>query len=130
MSIFQPLQELEKNEELLRVQLNALSKEQKKSFYAVQSKNLKDPDTYAALNWFFIGGIHHFYLRKYALFVTELILLTLSIIGLFLGYESAIYIIILLCIYELPQLFFSQKIARQYNYNMSCDLLNEVRQNN
>jgi len=127
MSIFEPLQELEKKEELFRQQLNGLSKEQRKSFYEVQSQNLKDPDTYAALNWLFLGGIHHLYLKKYALFAMELILLTVSVIGFFLGHASSIYIIILLCVYELPQLFFSQKIARQYNYNLSCNILNETR---
>ena len=127
MSIFEPLQTLEKNEELFRRQLNGLSKEQKKAFYELQSKKLKDPDTYAALNWLFLGGVHHFYLRKYALFAIELTLLTVSIIGFFLGHASSIYIIILLAVYELPQLFFSQKIARQYNYNLSCHIFNEVR---
>jgi len=126
MSIFEPLQELEKKEELFRQQLNGLSKEQRKAFYEVQSQKLKDPDTYAALNWLFLGGIHHLYLRKYALFAMELMLLTVSIIGFFLGHASSIYIIILLSVYELPQLFFSQKIARQYNYNLSCNILNEI----
>lgn len=129
MSIFEPLQTLEKNEELFRQQLNGLSKEQRKAFYEVQSQKLKDPDTYAALNWLFLGGIHHLYLRKYVLFVIEVMLLTISIIGFFLGHASSIYIIILLSVYELPQLFFSQKIARQYNYNLSCDILSEVRKN-
>ena len=127
MSIFEPLQTVEKNEDLLRQQLSSLSKEQKKVFYEVQSQKLKDPDTYAALNWLFLGGVHHFYLEKYALFAIELMLLTVSIVGFFLGHESSIYIIILLAVYELPQLFFSQKIARQYNYNLSCHLFNEVR---
>ena len=127
MSIFEPLQTLEKNEELFRQQLNGLSKEQRKAFYEVQSQKLKDPDTYAALNWLFLGGIHHLYLRKYVLFVIEVMLLTISIIGFFLGHASSIYIIILLSVYELPQLFFSQKIARQYNYNLSCHILSEVR---
>ena len=129
MLIFEPLQTLEKNEELFREQLNALPKEQKKAFYELQSKKLKDPDTYAVLNWLFLGGIHHFYLKKYVLFAIELMLLTVSIIGFFLGHASSIYIIILLCIYELPQLFFSQKIARQYNYNLSCDIFNEKPKN-
>lgn len=127
MSIFEPLQTVEKNEDLLRQQLSSLSKEQKKVFYELQSQKLKDPDTYAALNWLFLGGVHHLYLEKYALFAIELMLLTVSIAGFFLGHESSIYIIILLAVYELPQLFFSQKIARQYNYNLSCHLFNEVR---
>lgn len=109
MRLFEPIEQLEKNEELLRKQVNALPENQKKEFFERQSKKLKDPDTYATLNWFFLGGFHHCYLGKYALFALELILLTVSIIGLFLGHTSALFILALLIIYELPQLFFSQK---------------------
>ncbi|CAM3188726.1 hypothetical protein [Vibrio neptunius] len=127
MRLFEPIEQLEKNEELLRKQVNALPENQKKEFFERQSKKLKDPDTYATLNWFFLGGFHHCYLGKYALFALELILLTVSIIGLFLGHTSALFILALLIIYELPQLFFSQKIARQHNYKLSCEIFNDVR---
>ncbi|QUJ69843.1 hypothetical protein KDD30_16855 (plasmid) [Photobacterium sp. GJ3] len=127
MRLFEPLEELEKNEELLRQQVNALPDEQKKAFYQIQSQKLKDPDTYAALNWFFLGGFHHCYLGKYALFLIELTILIVSVTGFFLGHSSAIYLLLLLVAYELPQLFFSQKIARQYNYQMSCEIFNQVR---
>ena len=127
MRLFEPIEQLEKNEELLRKQVNSLPENQKKEFFERQSKKLKDPDTYATLNWFFLGGFHHCYLGKYALFALELILLTVSIIGLFLGHTSALFILALLTIYELPQLFFSQKIARQHNYKLSCDIFNDVR---
>ncbi|MDO6707207.1 hypothetical protein [Photobacterium sp. 1_MG-2023] len=127
MRLFEPLEELEKKEELFRQQVNALPDEQKKAFYQIQSQKLKDPDTYAALNWFFLGGFHHCYLGKYALFLIELTILIVSVTGFFLGHSSAIYLLILLVAYELPQLFFSQKIARQYNYQMSCEIFNQVR---
>ncbi len=127
MRLFEPLEQLEKNEELLRKQVNSLPETQKKEFYKLQSKKLKDPDTYATLNWFFLGGFHHCYLGKYALFAIELILLIVSISGFFLGHSSSLFILLLLAIYELPQLFFSQKIARQYNYSLYCKIFNEVR---
>ncbi|WP_391090970.1 hypothetical protein [Vibrio sp. NH-UV-68] len=127
MRLFEPIEELEKKEELLRSQVNSLSENQKKEFYELQSKRLKDPDTYATLNWFFLGGFHHCYLGKYALFALELTLLTVSIIGLVLGHSSALLILVLLVVYELPQLFFSQKIARQHNYKLSCEIFNDVR---
>lgn len=126
MQLFEPIEQLEKNEEQLRKQVNALPETQKKAFYKLQSERLKDPDTYATLNFFFLGGFHHCYLGKYTLFAIELTLLTLSMIGFFLGYPSLLCILILLVIYELPQLFFSQKIARQHNYNLSCEIFNEV----
>ncbi|EGQ8961627.1 hypothetical protein ACKOZB_004524 [Vibrio parahaemolyticus] len=127
MRLFEPIEQLEKKEELLRSQINQLPENQKKEFYELQSKILKDPDTYATLNWFFLGGFHHFYLGKYALFALELTLLTVSIIGLVLGHSSALLILALLVVYELPQLFFSQKIARQHNYKLSCEIFNDVR---
>ncbi|MCF7484258.1 hypothetical protein L3V31_21465 [Vibrio sp. J1-1] len=127
MRLFEPIEQLEQKEELLRSQVNSLPETQKKEFYERQSKKLKDPDTYATLNWFFLGGFHHCYLGKYALFAFELTLLTISIIGLILGHSSALFILVLLVVYELPQLFFSQKIARQHNYKLSCKIFNDVR---
>ncbi|WP_413766502.1 hypothetical protein, partial [Vibrio vulnificus] len=90
-----------------------------KEFYNRQSKQLKDPDTYATLNWLFLGGFHHCYLGKYGLFALEITILLVSVVGLVLGHSSALLILMLLVIYELPQLFFSQKIARQHNYDLS-----------
>ncbi|EGU30524.1 hypothetical protein VII00023_10959 [Vibrio ichthyoenteri ATCC 700023] len=127
MRLFEPIEQLEKNEEKLRQEVNALSAEQKKEFFKIQSDSLKDPDTYATLNWLFLGGFHHCYLGKYALFITELLLFTVSAIALFFGHLSAIFILLLLVAFELPQLFLSQKIARQRNYDVSCEILNQVR---
>lgn len=127
MRLFEPIEQLEQKEELLRSQVNSLPETQKKEFYERQSKKHKDPDTYATLNWFFLGGFHHCYMGKYALFALELALLIVSIIGLILGHSSAFLILVLLVIYELPQLFFSQKIAREHNYKLSCEIFNDVR---
>ncbi len=127
MSLFESIENLERNEELLRTQVSLLPESQRKEFYKRQSEELKDPDTYAALNWLFLGGFHHCYLGKYAIFAVELILLSVSIIGFILGHPSALLILILFVAYELPQLFFSQKIARQHNYNLSCEIFNDVR---
>ncbi len=127
MRLLEPLEQLEKNEELLRKQVNSLTEAQKKEFYQIQSTKLKDPDTYATLNWFFIGGLHHCYLGHYALFAIELLMLVVSLVGFFLGNPSSLFILLMVIIYELPQLFFSQKIARQYNYKLSCEIFNQVR---
>ncbi|MGR2884580.1 hypothetical protein ABMX65_22860 [Vibrio vulnificus] len=129
MRMFESTEQLEENEELLRKQVNLLPEVQKKEFYNRQSKKLKDPDTYATLNWFFLGGFHHCYLGKYGLFALEITMLLVSVVGLVLGHTSALLILMLLVIYELPQLFFSQKIARQHNYDLSCKIFNDVRRN-
>ncbi|ASM97619.1 hypothetical protein [Vibrio vulnificus] len=129
MRMFESTEQLEENEELLRKQVNLLPEVQKKEFYNRQSKQLKDPDTYATLNWLFLGGFHHCYLGKYGLFALEITILLVSVVGLVLGHSSALLILMLLVIYELPQLFFSQKIARQHNYDLSCKIFNDVRRN-
>lgn len=129
MQLFEPLDQLEQKEDRLRQQVSSLPEKKKKVYYKEQSQKLKDPDTYASLNWFFLGGFHHCYLGKYVLFIIELILLSISIIGLILEHSSSIYIIAALALYELPQLFFSQKIVRQHNYDVSCQIFNEIRRN-
>ncbi|KLV09070.1 membrane protein [Photobacterium aquae] len=120
------IEALEVKEEQLRSLVADLPQEQRKRFFAEQAKQLKDPDTYAALNWLFLGGFHHLYLRKYAIFAVEFTLLIIVIIALVMGFYYAGIILIALTVYELPQLFFSQKIARQYNYNLSMQIYQDV----
>lgn len=119
--------DLEQKEEILRREIQELPAPVRKAYYDKVTNQLKDPDTYAALNWFFLGGFHHLYLRRYTLFIIEIVLFIVAIAGLLLGQTSAGIIIAALVIYELPQLFFSQQIARQYNYTVSCKVFNHVR---
>lgn len=123
MAIRQSWQELDDQDEALRQQINALGDEQRRDFYREQSACLKDPDTYAALNWLFLGGFHHLYLRKYRLFALEFSLLCIALLGWLLGYVWLLILLAFMLLYELPQLFFSQKIVRQYNYQQSRKLL-------
>jgi hypothetical protein len=120
---------LEEKEDLLRQEVNKLSDDKKKAYYKALSHSLKDPDTYASINYFFIGGFHHFYLGKYKIFAIEFTLLVMSILGFIFVHQYAIYLILLIAVYELPQLFFSQKIARQYNYDLSLQLYNDLHTN-
>ncbi|MCL1484472.1 MAG: hypothetical protein MH208_08940 [Marinobacter sp.] len=53
-------EEVDAEEESLRKAARELSEEQRAEFYRQAGKVVKDPDTYAALNWFFIAGLHHF----------------------------------------------------------------------
>lgn len=56
---------VEAEEEQLREAAAALPDEQRRGFYREVKRELKDPDTYAVLNWFFLVGLHHFYLRRW-----------------------------------------------------------------
>ena len=42
-----------------------ISGDQRVLYYNEVNKRIKDPDTYATLNYFFIVGVHHFYLGKW-----------------------------------------------------------------
>ena len=56
---------VEQTEENLRTLVRQLSEADRKEFYQDFSNRIKDPDTYAVLNFFFVTGLHHFYLKKH-----------------------------------------------------------------
>lgn len=121
---------LEENE--LRAQVAALSVDQKRQYYAQELQQIKDPDTYAALNWVFVAGLHHFYLGKWQ---KGLINLTLMIVGvLFYIFGEYIHfgaaLIIFVFIIELPQLFNSENVINHYNNRLIKRLLVQFEQSN
>ncbi|MDW6002482.1 hypothetical protein SBX37_06355 [Vibrio mangrovi] len=127
MNWLEPQEQLEAREEQLRQQVNALSDAERKAFYQEQSKLIKDPDTYATLNYFFLGGVHHLYLGRYKRFIAELILLVIAILSFLAGSNGlGIVILVALALYELPQLFLSQKIVRQYNEAKSREIYEQI----
>ncbi|BDF93506.1 TM2 domain-containing protein [Pseudoalteromonas sp. KAN5] len=117
--------ELNAEEEQLRSQVNALSAEERKLFYQQLKARVKDPDTYAVLNWFFAAGLHHFYLGK---FQRGAVNLTLMLIGLLTINSVGIFLIIFVLLIELPQLFKSQLIVQQYNNHVMSDILSHLTQ--
>ncbi|MDQ9091097.1 TM2 domain-containing protein [Pseudoalteromonas haloplanktis] len=117
--------ELNAEEEQLRSQVNALSAEERKLFYQQLKARVKDPDTYAVLNWFFAAGLHHFYLGK---FQRGAVNLALMLIGLLTINSVGIFLIIFVLLIELPQLFKSQLIVQQYNNHVMSDILNHLTQ--
>lgn len=108
--------ELDRQEELCKEKINNLTDNQKKFYYSKTLKELKDPDTYAVINWFFIAGIHHFYLKKYNLMIMDLMCLIIGITLIVYEYYL-IGAVVLMCVsaYELYHLFFSQHIVQNYN---------------
>lgn len=111
-------------EESLRAAIRGLSEEQRADFYRHAGKAVKDPDTYAALNWFFIAGLHHFYLKRWLLGLMDLAALFVAIAGFAAGQVWA-GVVLLLVIYswELVQLFRSQIIVQDWNNRLYRDLL-------
>lgn len=119
---------LRQEEERLREQVAKLSSEQKKHYYALEVALVKDPDTYAALNWAFLAGLHHFYLGKWR---RGLLNLVLMLIGGFFYFSQLLPLlgggmVLLVFMIELPQLFNSQQVIHQYNNQLMQRLLKQV----
>ncbi len=119
---------LRQEEEALREQIYQLPVEQKKQFYALEVAQVKDPDTYAALNWAFVAGLHHFYLGRWLRGLFNIILMISGVILYFatqwplIGASLVLFIFII----ELPQLFNSEKIVHTYNNQLMKSLLKQV----
>lgn len=119
---------LRHEEEQLRSQIGELSIPQKRQYYALEVEQVKDPDTYATLNWLFLTGLHHFYLGKWRRGSINLALMLFGIAMLFSNTYAVIGItfIVFTILIELPQLFNSQKIICAYNNQLMRTLLKQV----
>lgn len=117
-------EEVEAEEESLREAIRELSDDQRAEFYRQAGKAVKDPDTYAALNWFFITGLHHFYLGRWQWGLVDIGALLVAI-GCFSAGLIWVGVGLLLIVYswELWQLFRSQIIVQDRNNRLYRDLL-------
>ena len=120
-------QQLRDEEETLRTQIRELSDEQRKQYYRLENQRLKDPDTYAALNWFLLAGLHHFYLNNTRRGVINLCVMLLGLAMLPFLPLLGIIILLAIVIIELPQLFKSQQIVHAYNNQLMRQLIDEVK---
>lgn len=118
------MEELKYQEDELRKEIAALTPEQKKRYFQLEEKQIKDPDTYAVLNYFFLAGLHHFYLGKYLFGALNLIA---SLIGLAFIETFGFALFLIVIIIELPQLFRSQNIVQKYNNELMRSTLEQVR---
>ena len=121
--------EITKEENDLRDKIQELSDDNKKIFFSQIEKEIKDPDTCAVLNWLFIAGLHHFYLKKY---LKGSINLSVFLLGSTLSFFDdttfgiGIGMLVSLFIVELFQLFKSQLILQDYNNMVTKRLLGEL----
>jgi TM2 domain-containing membrane protein YozV len=119
---------LRQEEEALREQIYQLPAEQKKQFYALEVAQVKDPDTYAALNWAFVAGLHHFYLGRWLRGLFNIMLMISGVILYFATQWPLIGggLVLFVFIIELPQLFNSEKIVHIHNNLLIKSLLKQV----
>jgi TM2 domain-containing membrane protein YozV len=116
--------EVDAEEERLRALAAALPEARRKTFYEEAKRKLRDPDTYAVLNWFCLAGLHHFYLGKWgwgllnlAVFAAGIVLMV--VYSVWLGCA----LILLVTAWELWALFRAQSIVQDRNNRLYRDLL-------
>jgi len=120
--------EVDAEEEALRKAIRELSDDQRREFYGRAGKAVKDPDTYAVLNWFFVTGLHHFYLGRWQRGLIDIGALIIAI-GCFLVGLIWFGVILLVVVYswELWELFRSQIIVQDWNNHLYRKLLRQYK---
>jgi hypothetical protein len=120
------IEQLKEEEDNLRQEISALSMTDKQRYYKIERKLIKDPDTYAVLNWFLPAGLHHFYLGNLLRGAFNLTIMFIGCLLLTVNIAVGVAIIILIFLIELPQLFRSQSIVHAHNNKMMKQALGEV----
>lgn len=120
-------QEVDAREEEIRLVVRELPDTQRKSYYEQAERELKDPDTYAVLNYLFIAGLHHFYLGRWLRGLINLALFGVGIYLLFLEqWQNGFIVIAIITAVELYALFRSQIIVKHYNNIISQAILDSI----
>lgn len=115
------------DEERIRQLVRELPDDQRLRFFCEAEKQLKDPDTYATLNFLFIAGLHHFYLGKWIHGVINLSIFAAGVILLFTPLTgTGLLLLILISIVELKALFRSQTVVQDYNNGVMEKIYREV----
>jgi TM2 domain-containing membrane protein YozV len=121
--------EADLEEERLRVAVRALSDDQRRRFYDIANPRLRDPDTYAALNWSLLAGMHHFYLGRWLRGSAALLCLIGGVAAALLSdalrWPALLGLFVILVI-ELSELFRSQTIVQNHNNRMMARALEEL----
>ncbi|MDZ7827259.1 MAG: TM2 domain-containing protein [Gammaproteobacteria bacterium] len=118
--------EVKAREEALRERLRALSDEQRLAYHRRCSKRLKDPDTYAVLDWLFLAGLHHYYLGQHAAGTLNLAAMLAGVALLFVQPWAGAGLILLVFIAELPALLRSQTVVAEHNVRLGERILREL----
>jgi len=118
---------IEREENRIRDAVGELPPEARKQYYQLLRGRTRDPDTYAVLNWFLVAGLHHFYLGKILRGMVNLAVFILGVIFLFILPPLGIALIAAIFVVELWALFRSQLIVRDFNNQVSAEVLAGVR---
>ncbi|WP_220719208.1 TM2 domain-containing protein [Agarivorans litoreus] len=121
-------EQVEQQQEQLREQIALLPQNQRKRFYQLWQKQVKDPDSYAVLNYLLLAGLHHFYLGKWLRGAVNLVISILAILLVALGAGLlGLCLLVAITMVELPALFRSELIVLDYNNQQMQRLLEQVK---
>nr|WP_227981663.1 TM2 domain-containing protein [Agarivorans sp. B2Z047] len=121
-------EQVEQQQEQLREQIALLPQEQRKHFYQLWQKQVKDPDSYAVLNYLLLAGLHHFYLGKWLRGAVNLVISIIAILLVALGVGLlGLGLLVAITIVELPALFRSELVVLDYNNQQMQQLLEQVK---
>ena len=114
-------------EERQRDAVAALPPEQRKAYHAEFGRRLRDPDTYAALNWSLMFGIHHLYLRRWLRFVVDLVVSAVGVALLLSGnILLGCLVLAVMAVWELVDLARAQSTVRAYNNRLAAEILADL----
>lgn len=119
--------EVHAQEEALRRKVRELPDELRKQYYERAEGQIRDPDTYAVLNFLFIAGLHHFYLKRWIRGLINLSIFCGGIALIFMDmWQYGVGAIAAVTIVELYTLFRSQIIVRAYNNEVMREILDSI----
>ena len=118
---------IQEDEERIRRLVRELPDEQRLRFFTQTGQRLKDPDTYAALNYLFIAGLHHFYLKKWFRGSINLSIFLFGVTLLFTGLAVfGVIVLIVITLVDLNALFKSQLVIQEYNNKVMNAVYREI----
>ncbi|MGH1370864.1 MAG: TM2 domain-containing protein [Cellvibrionaceae bacterium] len=122
------LETVKQHEEALRLQVRQLDDSQRKQFYHQFNQQMKDPDTYAVLNYLFLAGLHHFYLGNMSRGWLNLLVFGAGVLLMVVGLAwMGIALIVLISVIELKALFQSESVVTDHNNRLMESLLTQFR---
>lgn len=117
---------VEREEEALRAAIAKLPDAKRAALYRAAEKELRDPDTYATLNYLLVSGLHHFYLGEWLRGALELGGAVAGIVLLFTEYWLVgLFLLLGIAVAELYALFRSQVIVQDHNNRVLRDALEQ-----
>jgi len=120
---------VQEQEENIRTKVRELPDQIRLDFFKASEQKLKDPDTYAVLNYIFIAGLHHFYLGKWQRGVINTLVFWVGVFLLFIDYIGiGIVMIVGITVFELYELFRSQLIVQEHNNNIMEEIYSHLQQ--